>query len=681
MTENTAASAASLPNSPATPAAAFFAQPQPQPGTAFFFPAPAAAATFYPGGPSGFLHPSAQPAGSTTAANVAVPPSGGGSPAGGVLLSSTCPPFVPGVCAPQLFASSTATPAGNVVVGSGAALMKVQDVTAVGGVPSAFSSPEDVPSLLGAGGMHQPPLLPVPGKRTFPVSSRVAGEGQQPADFGSSVGNREWRKSPHEERRDNADPAGRERTRDDRNGAFPMRDPRRDNGGGPRRSRASEEEDCGWGGPGAGRRKGDAGREDERWRRPVGSSKTVLPLGDATHLGMDDRPRGGSPNRGEDVSQNSAASLHSPRQPPLLSSPPGWDTNTPSHDNHRRHLDLPGVSCGAPAPPSWADLASEARGNSRRSDIPSSRHSRLPPRSSSVSGGDGGDGETPGGLQTSRAPPARRKSPARLSPRSRRGESPRRQDENRRSATHGRGGGGPSKAAGGRRGGRGASLPYKRRRGQRQSDDSRGSPSLPRRRGSPSIQRPPETEHQRSRSSSIASWPPVRSNSSVSMDRGSDDSFPRDSGEKTSPADGPDVFGGAGGGPTSLEVLAGGEEGNKGAVSTAASAGRPLAREPDGSGGPADWKRPGSSRGGERGKGDGGGEKNVEDKDEKKKGEAFDLWVPTTFHPSFTQRVRLVLGPKGRTHKEMEQLAKMRVQIYGNEMVRCTTKHGYDSFR
>ncbi|PFH33985.1 hypothetical protein BESB_071370 [Besnoitia besnoiti] len=59
----------------------------------------------------------------------------------------------------------------------------------------------------------------------------------------------------------------------------------------------------------------------------------------------------------------------------------------------------------------------------------------------------------------------------------------------------------------------------------------------------------------------------------------------------------------------------------------------------------------------------------------------FDLWVPTTFHPSCTERVRLVLGPKGRTHKEMEQLARMRIQIYGKEMIRSTRRHGYDAFR
>ncbi|CBZ54981.1 conserved hypothetical protein [Neospora caninum Liverpool] len=59
----------------------------------------------------------------------------------------------------------------------------------------------------------------------------------------------------------------------------------------------------------------------------------------------------------------------------------------------------------------------------------------------------------------------------------------------------------------------------------------------------------------------------------------------------------------------------------------------------------------------------------------------FDLWVPTTFHPSCPERVRLVLGPKGRTHKEMEQLARMRIQIYGKEMIRSTRRHGYDAFR
>ncbi|KFH02491.1 hypothetical protein TGARI_309960 [Toxoplasma gondii ARI] len=59
----------------------------------------------------------------------------------------------------------------------------------------------------------------------------------------------------------------------------------------------------------------------------------------------------------------------------------------------------------------------------------------------------------------------------------------------------------------------------------------------------------------------------------------------------------------------------------------------------------------------------------------------FDLWVPTTFHPSCPERVRLVLGPKGRTHKEMEQLSRMRIQIYGKEMIRSTRRHGYDAFR
>lgn len=63
------------------------------------------------------------------------------------------------------------------------------------------------------------------------------------------------------------------------------------------------------------------------------------------------------------------------------------------------------------------------------------------------------------------------------------------------------------------------------------------------------------------------------------------------------------------------------------------------------------------------------------------RGPLFDLWVPTTFHPLCPERVRLVLGPKGRTHKEMEQFTKTRVQLYGRELVRDTSKHEYDPFR